>query len=79
MVNAEGEKFPVAVLCKESTREKGDSIREKGVSGGYTVRNSAEGAVRFLRRRTKNIAPSAMRPSTATAPIMPPAIAPALE
>jgi len=43
------------------------------------VRNSAEGAVRFLRRRTKNIAPSAMRPSTATAPMMPPAMAPALE
>jgi len=54
-----------------------DAARAKGVSGGKTVRNSAEGAVRFLRRRRKKKMPRTRRTRRTSPPMTPPAISPA--
>jgi len=55
---------------------RNDPARANGVSGGWTVRNSAEGAVRFLRRRMNIMTPKTISPMRMRPPSMPPAMAP---
>jgi hypothetical protein len=55
-----------------------ESRREKGVCGGWTVMNSAEGAVRLRRLRIKRRVPRERSAIRTSAPIIPPAMTPAL-